>query len=91
MITCSPQFFIVIKRHFYYRCWRVRQSLFYPGHRALVLASLIGGAAFVAWADILTRVIPATGHIPLGVVTGLIGAPVFLFLLAKAAREGRLA
>jgi len=69
----------------------VLRSFVGVGHRALVLASLVGGAAFVAWADILTRVIPATGHIPLGVVTGLVGAPVFLFLLAKAAREGRLA
>jgi len=60
-------------------------------HRLLVPAAFVGGAAFVAWADILTRVIPSTGHVPLGVVTGLIGAPVFLVLLAKAAREGRVA
>jgi iron complex transport system permease protein len=57
----------------------------------LLPAALVGGAAFVAWADVLTRVLPAKGQIPLGVVTGLIGAPVFLFLLARAAREGRVA
>ncbi len=61
------------------------------GHRGLMPAALVGGAAFVAWADILTRVLPAQGQIPLGVVTGLIGAPVFLVLLARAAREGRVA
>lgn len=60
-------------------------------HRRLLPAALVGGAAFVAWADVLTRVLPAKGQIPLGVVTGLIGAPVFLFLLARAAREGRIA
>ena len=59
-------------------------------HRALMPAAMVGGACFVAWADILTRVLPAQGQVPLGVVTGLIGAPVFLVLLARAAREGRL-
>lgn len=59
-------------------------------HRRLVPAALVGGAAFVAWADIVTRILPARGQIPLGVVTGLIGAPVFLVLLAQASRKGRL-
>lgn len=60
-------------------------------HRALVPASFVGGAVFVAWADILTRIVPAQGVVPLGVVTGLVGAPVFLVLLARAARDGRIA
>ena len=59
-------------------------------HRLLLPAALAGGAAFVTWADILTRVIPAKGQIPLGVVTGLVGAPIFLFLLVRASREGRI-
>jgi len=59
-------------------------------HRRLLPAALVGGAAFVMWADVLVRVVPAEGHIPLGVVTGLIGAPLFLVLLARAARQGRL-
>ncbi len=60
-------------------------------HRRLLPAALVGGAAFVLWADILVRVLPTQGHIPLGVVTGLIGAPGFLILLMRAQREGRLA
>lgn len=60
-------------------------------HRPLLPAALVGGAAFVTWADILTRIIPAKGQIPLGVVTGLVGAPCFLILLARASREGRIA
>ena len=60
-------------------------------HRALVPAAFVGGAVFVAWADILTRVIPTQGEMPLGVVTGLVGAPVFLLILARAARDGRIA
>jgi len=60
-------------------------------HRALAPAAAVGGAVFVVFADILVRLIPATGQIPLGVVTGLVGAPLFLWLLARAARQGRLA
>ena len=60
-------------------------------HRALLPAALVGGAAFVTWADVLTRVVPSQGQIPLGVVTGLVGAPCFLVLLARASREGRIA
>ncbi|MEL6908290.1 MAG: iron chelate uptake ABC transporter family permease subunit, partial [Planctomycetota bacterium] len=60
-------------------------------HRALLPTALVGGAAFVTWADVLTRVLPTRGQVPLGVVTGLVGAPVFLVLLARANRAGRLA
>jgi len=60
-------------------------------HGRLFPAALVGGGAFVVWADVVTRVIPTTSTIPLGVVTGLVGAPVFLVLLARASRKGRLA
>ena len=60
-------------------------------HRQLVPAALVGGAAFLAWADVLTRLAPTTGPMPLGVITGLVGAPLFLVLLKRASREGRIA
>ena len=60
-------------------------------HRRLLPVAFVGGAAFVMWADVLVRLVPAVGHVPLGVVTGLVGAPIFLVLLARAARAGRLA
>lgn len=59
-------------------------------HRRLLPAALVGGATFLLWADILTRLIPSRANLPLGVVTGLIGAPVFLVLLAHAARQGQI-
>ena len=59
-------------------------------HRRLALAAFVGGAAFVVWADVLTRVLPTRSQVPLGVVTGLVGAPVFLWLLAKGNREGKV-
>ena len=60
-------------------------------HRRLVPAALLGGAGFVLWCDLVARALPASGSVPLGVVTGLVGAPVFLWLLSRAARAGRLA
>ena len=60
-------------------------------HHRLLPAAFVGGAAFVIWADNLVRILPGRAHVPLGVVTGLVGAPLFLYLLARAARQGRLA
>jgi iron complex transport system permease protein len=37
--------------------------------------------------DILCRVVPGRSEIPLGVITGLVGAPTFLWLLLKQRRE----
>ncbi len=58
------------------------------GHRALVPACALGGAAYLVWCDDLARSLPATGEIPLGVVTGMIGAPLFLVILMRSRREG---
>lgn len=53
-------------------------------HRRLVPAAAVGGAAFLIAADAFARALP--GAVPLGVVTGLVGAPVFLVLLARQRR-----
>jgi iron complex transport system permease protein len=59
-------------------------------HRRLIPAALVGGATFLVWADVLARSLPGVSQIPLGVVTGLIGAPVFLVLLARSYRAGEV-
>ncbi|MFT7624247.1 MAG: iron complex transport system permease protein [Myxococcota bacterium] len=58
-----------------------------PDHRKLVPACAIGGGAFLVLCDVVARAIPTTGELPLGVVTGLIGAPLFLALLLRSRRE----
>jgi iron complex transport system permease protein len=60
-------------------------------HRRLVPAAAVGGGTFVLACDILARAIPTQSEIPLGVITSLIGAPVFLALLARSRRELSLA
>lgn len=56
-------------------------------HRRLIPAAVLGGAAFLGACDLLARVLPTQVEAPLGVVTGLIGAPAFLALLVKLRRE----
>jgi iron complex transport system permease protein len=58
-------------------------------HRRLIPAAALGGAVFVITCDALCRLSPGA-ELPLGVVTGLIGAPVFAWLLVRAGREGWL-
>ena len=55
-----------------------------PDHRLLVPASFLGGADFLVWADVVSRVLLAPTEIPVGVVTALCGGPFFIFLLRRA-------
>ncbi len=55
-----------------------------PDHRLLAPASILGGAAFMVVCDMLARTLPAQGELPVGVVTALIGAPLFVYLLRKS-------
>lgn len=55
-------------------------------HRVLVPACALGGAAFMVLCDTLARVIPSTGELPVGVLTAMIGAPLFMLLLWRSPR-----
>ncbi|WP_028610937.1 FecCD family ABC transporter permease [Paenibacillus harenae] len=54
-----------------------------PDYRFIIPLSAIGGGIFVLWADTLARVALSPKEIPLGVVTALIGAPFFAYLLHR--------
>lgn len=56
-------------------------------HRRLVLACFLGGASALVLADLGARIILAPAEVPVGVITGLIGAPFFLVLLVRAGRR----
>jgi len=58
-----------------------------PGHSRLLPASALGGALFLIAADMLSRTLIPGQVIPVGVVTALIGAPVFALILVS--RRGR--
>lgn len=65
----------------------VVRLLWGPVHRRLLPAAALTGAIFLVAADAVARTILAPAEIPVGVVTALLGAPFFLYLLRR--REGR--
>jgi iron complex transport system permease protein len=58
-----------------------------PGHRTLLPASAIAGAAFVILCDLAARTVRPPAEIRLGVVTAMCGAPLFLMLMMRRFRE----
>jgi iron complex transport system permease protein len=52
-----------------------------PDYRLLLPMSLMGGAAFLILADTAARTIMAPTEVPVGIITAVIGAPFFLYLL----------
>jgi iron complex transport system permease protein len=59
-----------------------------PDNRYLLPASALLGAVLLICADAVARVIVAPAELPIGIITALIGAPFFLWLLLK--RRGLL-
>ena len=57
-----------------------------PDHRILVPACILGGSAYMVICDLLARILPEHGEMPAGVITALIGAPLFIFLLKRTKR-----
>lgn len=53
----------------------------------LVRASLLGGAALVLAADVALRIITPAGELRLGVVTALLGTPLFVWLVVQTRRD----
>ncbi len=61
--------------------------VFGPDHRLAVPLSGIVGAIFLVVADTLARTVIAPAQLPVGVVTAIVGGPVFLILLVKHSRK----
>jgi iron complex transport system permease protein len=54
-----------------------------PDHRLLLPAAALAGASLLLLADLAARLLLAPAELPLGIVTALIGAPFFLYLLSR--------
>ena len=50
-------------------------------YRIVLPVSMIGGAAFLVFADVAARTVQAPAEVPIGVITAIAGAPFFLFVL----------
>ena len=56
-------------------------------HRFLLPVSALAGAALLLLADMAARTIVAPAELPIGILTGLFGAPVFLSLIIRRNRQ----
>ncbi|WP_251441513.1 FecCD family ABC transporter permease [Veillonella intestinalis] len=57
------------------------------GHKRLLPVVALGGAIFLVLADLLSRVLLPTGDLPIGILTALMGAPLFMKLLFGTSRN----
>jgi iron complex transport system permease protein len=58
-----------------------------PDHRLLLPAAALSGGAFLVLADLFARTLLAPTEIPIGILTALIGAPFFIYLLRRTRKE----
>jgi len=61
-----------------------------PDHRYVLPGSALLGAALLMAADLMARTVAAPAEVPIGIVTALVGAPFFLYLLLRDRSQGRL-
>lgn len=52
-------------------------------HRRLVPVAALTGAIFLVWADVACRTVLPGNELPIGILTSLLGAPVFLYLMVR--------
>ena len=57
-----------------------------PGHRLLIPASALAGALILLLADLFARTAVENADLPLGMLTSLVGGPVFFWLLRRTRR-----
>jgi iron complex transport system permease protein len=55
-------------------------------HRALLPHAMLVGAIFMLWADTVARTLFDPRELPVGIITALVGAPIFLFVLLRYRR-----
>ena len=54
-----------------------------PDHRKLIPLSALSGALLMVLADLVARTVISPSEIPIGIITSVLGCPLFLFLIAR--------
>ncbi|WP_333678949.1 iron chelate uptake ABC transporter family permease subunit, partial [Muricomes intestini] len=55
-------------------------------HRKVLPVSALLGGILVVWVDVAARLLIAPEELPVGILTAIIGGPVFIFLLKQKSR-----
>lgn len=58
-----------------------------PAHRPLLVASALGGAVLLLFADLAARTMVPMADLPIGMLTSIIGGPFFFWLLRRTRRR----
>ncbi len=58
-----------------------------PDHRILIPSSILAGSTFLVLCDIVSRSLLYPAMLPIGIITALVGAPYFIYLLRRRRRE----
>ncbi|MCO7124277.1 iron ABC transporter permease [Sporolactobacillus shoreicorticis] len=59
------------------------RGLFGADHKRLIPATLLIGSLFMIWADILSRILIHNVDLPIGIITSVIGSPLFIYMIVK--------
>lgn len=61
----------------------IARGIFGADHRKLMAASLLLGGLFLIWSDILSRTLIQNVELPIGIITSVIGSPLFIYMIVK--------
>ncbi|MDI4648130.1 FecCD family ABC transporter permease [Cohnella hashimotonis] len=56
-------------------------------HRRLMPTSILIGGIFLVWTDVIARTAIPKAELPIGIITAMIGAPLFMYMLVKKGYE----
>jgi iron complex transport system permease protein len=57
------------------------------GKKNQLLATFVSGAVFLAFCDLISRLLPGNSNVPTGLICSLVGLPLFLYLLQNSERR----
>jgi iron complex transport system permease protein len=62
------------------------RMIFGRDYRFLLISSFLVGSSFIVLSDIVARTIISPNELPIGVITGIIGGSIFIFLMSRKKR-----
>ncbi|QCR21138.1 iron ABC transporter permease [Pontibacter sp. SGAir0037] len=68
----------------------ILRMAFGPDHHIVLPGSMLGGAVVLMLADLFARTVVAPSELPIGIVTALLGAPVFIWLIIHAKKKNMI-
>lgn len=68
----------------------ILRMAFSADHRLVIPGSALAGASVLVLADVVARTLVAPAELPIGILTAIIGAPVFIYIITVERRKRRM-